>query len=1620
MAEKPPDPPAHGLSSELARLEKAIAEMAAANVKLDQERQDLAGKMQVAQHRRDVLAHEVAERERQRGAGGGRGAGGRTGRGAGGRGGAGHGGIGRGGGGAGRGGGGAGRGGGKPDRPAGAAPGATPTTPGGRPATPASDRPRPQVAPLPEASSRSVQTIMLGLGGLLLGISSIVFVGVAITALEPASQLVIQLAVAGLFLGFGPLVAARGLTATAETLAAVGLLVFSVAGYPLWSAGLGTSLPGQVYAGLVAAVTAGVAYGYHLATKLQVPRWAALLAAQPVLPLVASPVITGATGWAVVSALVATLNAGAAVTAGRRLFGYLAWGLHAAGLLVAVGLGLAGLILAETVPAATLAGLALVLATAVGLAGAIGLRRDPLPELAAGLLTLAVIGAASRVVALALPGRWLLPIAAIMTTVALACLLLPPPARRGPQRASAWALAALGVVVAGLALRAGAAAVVWPPWPEELTGYQRGLADAVGPLGWQLAATAAAATVGAGLSVPHAFRREVTVAGAGLAALAAPASLGLAPMVGAWVLTVAAAGLSLTGLDAPTRRAAASHVATAGAVFVAAAGTSLAGPALTASVLTALTLIGAVVAGARPRTNRESPPAPADRTGARELVTGWAAGAATLILPGAATATAEAAGAGPAQVLAAGFAAACGSLGYAALTQLRRRHTPLAVRVGAVLGASVVGVVAFTTAPSPADLALAGLLLLAAGLVVATQRIDAIRRPDRPLDGADLAAAAVTAAVVATLARIAALLLPVSGSDAGLVTAAVLVLLVAVAVRALPALWRRGPVLGVAAVGTLVGGVAATAAVAAAGQALATVNPLWNAELTRLTPNPTVAGLSWAAPLALALLSVTAAVVLPRPTSHRASAALAVLATLGAPAALGLDWWAPAALSVAVGTGYALAAAALGPRAATSRAVAAGGLAGYAVCASLGGPGTTAAVLGLVAVVGTGVAVLAAGRTRTAPPGPEATAGSGPGRPPLADPRLRIGGAAVTTVLLAIPGTLAALAAELGLGAGAGLLAALGGTSLGLAGLAALSVLRPAPAGGPEPEWRLGSGGPAAPYLPYGTVGVAVGATGIALATVPTAQPTGVYAAAAVLLAVLAELVRAAAGQDPTARPARPRPAPGQGPGPGRPAPPGAPGADRWQPAARGPLVSPPLGALIAAAVPSLVVLVSIAPALTAALIDPYQVLAAPWQGPPPELLATESVPATSVLAALLFTLAAGLAAVGFGGAVTRQAAPVVAPGLAVTVLIAPAALDAPWPVGTVAALAVFTMATLGVALTPPPVPLPAARPLRVTRQVVLGIGLAAGSAGLAGSLAEQQLTWATFGGAIAVGATAAIGGRTWLARLLGWLGAVAAAQLFGLVTAHLLGASRPQLGFPLLAVAAVALLAVARLRRLRAPEASAELAAVEGLGGYLSLLAAVLFAIGSAPDLAALLIGAGAVLGLAAVRPGRSDRERRTLWWTAAACEIAAWWIIMRLFEVGLLEAYTLPFALFALLVGALEVRYRPELGSWVAYGPGLVTAFGPSLLVVITTTNPEPGRQAWVLLGGVAALLLGSRLGQRAPLITGSVVTAVTALHLLSLAGPWLMLIPIGLLLLVLGANREKRQRDLERLRGAYSRMR
>src|SRR5262249_45195114 len=89
-----------------------------------------------------------------------------------------------------------------------------------------------------------------------------------------------------------PLLAlARGLRGTAETFAAVGLLLVILDGYALWYIDIGgvQTMPGRRYAGIVALVTAGIALAYRLTTRLVGPGFAALVVAQPVLVLLVRP-----------------------------------------------------------------------------------------------------------------------------------------------------------------------------------------------------------------------------------------------------------------------------------------------------------------------------------------------------------------------------------------------------------------------------------------------------------------------------------------------------------------------------------------------------------------------------------------------------------------------------------------------------------------------------------------------------------------------------------------------------------------------------------------------------------------------------------------------------------------------------------------------------------------------------------------------------------------------------------------------------------------------------------------------------------------------------------------------------------------------------------------------------------------------------------------------------------------------------------------------------------------------------------------------------------------------------------------------------------------------------------
>ncbi|GIF12472.1 SCO7613 C-terminal domain-containing membrane protein [Actinoplanes teichomyceticus] len=1557
--------------------------------------------------------------------------------------------------------------------------------------------PRRPMAPMehgPEASTQSVQNTLLGLGALLIGVAAVVFAGVAFS--NPVARAVILALFTAIALTVAPGVARRTLTSTAETIAAIGLILLPMTLYTLHGSALGggPDVAAPLYLGITFAITAVASFLYAGATRLAVPRYATVIAAQPVAPLLAYPWIQSPAGWGLALTAVAALDLllltrviqhgrllprwplGRPTAADRAAMAeadgdgartlrregdpdpadpaayaadapprpesrpeepdLIIPGLHrprrrwipsrifpgprpegappagsvpltppaspptadwlreltfallcfaCAGALLFSSVAL---LQAEAVPDALRSGLILVVAALTAAAAAKLLHQPVARHIAGAVLTLAVIGAAARVAAVVDP-HWTLVVAAATVAVTGAVVgRLPASIRSGPQYASAAALGLIGLLVAVDAIRAAIApvAAARPVWHADTAGYARAMAEAAGPAGWLLAFSALLVTIAAALALPAAIRHEGAVIGIAMTALSLPASLGLAWSEAPWPLVLAAIALGAAGLWSSTRRIAITHVAAAGTVGLFGAGAALSACWLTAAVLTALAGAGVMVTFA-----------------ARQLpvrlfawvIGDWASGAAALAIPGAAVTGALAisdTGQGPpptagatVPALAAGFLAVAGTLSYAAVFQVARREISLPLTAGTGLGALAMAAAAlFAPGKTTPDLCVGALLLGAALLLFFARTIDERGRTDRTMDGPDWAAAAATVAICGALARVAALAFP----NAPLAVAGVVVLLVGLGVSALMDDWKRGPSRGLGIAALVVAVLAGAQALGGSLRVLSAPGPLWATDVGHVATTPPPG--AWQAPFALVLVAITAAIALPRPWSHHASGLCAALAAMGAPWALGLPWWSPLLIGAAVATAYALAALATAePQAARARATVAAVVLVHAAAVGLARPWSTGLALLTVVLLGALIAVTArlplpsrdADEVLLTPEGSRVLPGH----------RAQIGGAATAAVLLALPGTFAALSAEQGHSAQVVLTAALAGSSIGLAVLALT--------GRHVPQ-----------YLPWATIGLVLGSTVTALVSVPTPYPTALYAAAAALLGVLAEMLRGAvpAPESPTVVDAFPA------------------GDIRYQRArrARGGgvfqrwLSDPATGAVMLALLPTVLALFSLAPALRAALIDPMGQLGAVWDGPVPALAAPAAgnVDATSALAAVLLTGAAALAALGFGGR-PAETVPVILPGVALTLLITPIAVHASFPAATGAALVVFTISMLGLALTPPPV---ASRSslLRGTRTVVFVIGLLAGGAGLAGSLARADLTLFTLGSAVGVGLVAAVAGRTATARLLGWLFAALMGQMFVLAAAMSMGLDRHWAAFGVLAVGAMLLALESLLPRLGLAQYRAEAVTVEW-SGYASAAIAGALAFDSPAHLAALLAAWGAVLGLTASRPDRTPGQRRMMFWLAVGFEIVGWWLFIALAEVALPEAYTLPFAALALAVGVVEAHHRPELSSWAAYGPALLAAFVPTIGIVLAGDGGDL-REVLLLLGGVVTLIIGSRTRQQAPVVVGAATTVIAALKFaFSLGGPWLMLVPVGVVLIFLGATSESRRRAQD-LRTVVSQMR
>ncbi|MFF5292123.1 SCO7613 C-terminal domain-containing membrane protein [Paractinoplanes globisporus] len=322
--------------------------------------------------------------------------------------------------------------------------------------------------PPPETSSRAVQNVLFTLGGLLLGVAAIVFTAVAWAQFGLTGRAVLLGVVTLVALAVPPLALRRGLTATAETMAAVGLLLTLLDGYAAWYVnlfGVADGSPAR-FAGVVCLVTVVIAAGYALVTGLTGPRVAALLVVQPALPLLVGPADPGPAGWSLTFGAIAALNL---VAARRALLVPLAYVCAAGATLIALlPAAIAGIDTLRTArpvfhaawqAAVPSAGWRLPAALAL-VAAALFLALPPRARPAA-------LVAGASAVALALPAGlhlpwWNGPILDLVALVALVAALAPAGRRAAPALApSAARVAALPAAASPSAPVAAASAVTF-------------------------------------------------------------------------------------------------------------------------------------------------------------------------------------------------------------------------------------------------------------------------------------------------------------------------------------------------------------------------------------------------------------------------------------------------------------------------------------------------------------------------------------------------------------------------------------------------------------------------------------------------------------------------------------------------------------------------------------------------------------------------------------------------------------------------------------------------------------------------------------------------------------------------------------------------------------------------------------------------------------------------------------------------------------------------------------------------------------------------------------------------------------------------------------------------------
>ncbi|MER6445133.1 SCO7613 C-terminal domain-containing membrane protein [Streptomyces venezuelae] len=407
--------------------------------------------------------------------------------------------------------------------------------------------------PAKEASAPSAQNVLLVLGAVLLAVAALAFTLVSWGSMGIAGRSAVLAAVTAAALGAPVLLLRRGLRSTAESVAAVGLLLTVLDAYALYAVGM-PDTDGTGYAAGAAAVLAAAWAGYGAGLRrLRLPLPAALLAAQFALPLAALAAWPGpqALGWALLAT--AALDAALALRVGAAAVPAAVTGVGAL-LIGAAQSWSAGSAAQAAAPAALL--------LAGGALGVAAAWREPRAWAAASAGALAAVAGLGGVARPVLDPAWTVLVHLLLALPLLAAVrgaALPEAVRRGAARAGAVvasvaALSAGAAVAAVLVARLRVLGEVWAGTTPDREAYASGAAVTL----VLLIAAGAAWWLARALSRPEPVAVAVVLGWAGL--FTAPVLLGL-PAAAVFAVQLAVTGaagvLALRSPDTGARIAAA-------------------------------------------------------------------------------------------------------------------------------------------------------------------------------------------------------------------------------------------------------------------------------------------------------------------------------------------------------------------------------------------------------------------------------------------------------------------------------------------------------------------------------------------------------------------------------------------------------------------------------------------------------------------------------------------------------------------------------------------------------------------------------------------------------------------------------------------------------------------------------------------------------------------------------------------------------------------------------------------------------------------------------------------------------------------------------------------------------